>query len=77
MALYISDCESLCLSDETVKTVGPFYSIQFNSALFSDTPMHNTEVQSLAEAEKKKIAKKRIAVFMHGKAHRVTTSSVS
>ena len=25
MALYIRDCESLCLSDETVKTVGPFY----------------------------------------------------
>ena len=25
MALYIRDCESLCLSDETVKAVGPFY----------------------------------------------------
>ena len=25
MALYIRDCESLCLSDETVKTVVPFY----------------------------------------------------
>ena len=25
MALYIRDCESLCLSDETVKSVGPFY----------------------------------------------------
>ena len=25
LALYIRDCESLCLSDETVKTVGPFY----------------------------------------------------
>ena len=24
-ALYIRDCESLCLSDETVKAVGPFY----------------------------------------------------
>ena len=23
--LYIRDCESLCLSDETVKAVGPFY----------------------------------------------------
>ena len=27
MALYIRDCESLCLSDETVKTVGPFYMV--------------------------------------------------
>ena len=25
MALYIRDCESLCLSDETVKVVGPLY----------------------------------------------------
>ena len=25
LTLYIRDCESLCLSDETVKTVGPFY----------------------------------------------------
>ena len=25
MALYIRDCESLCLSDETVKAIGPFY----------------------------------------------------
>ena len=25
LALYIRDCESLCLSDETVKVVGPFY----------------------------------------------------
>ena len=25
MALYIGDCVSLCLSDETVKAVGPFY----------------------------------------------------
>ena len=25
MALYIRDCESLCLSDETLKAVGPFY----------------------------------------------------
>ena len=24
LALYIRDCESLCLSDETVKAVGPF-----------------------------------------------------
>ena len=23
--IYIIDCESLCLSDETVKAVGPFY----------------------------------------------------
>ena len=25
LALYIRDCESLCLSNETVKAVGPFY----------------------------------------------------
>ena len=25
LALYIRDCVSLCLSDETLKTVGPFY----------------------------------------------------
>ena len=25
LALYIGDCESLCLSDETQKAVGPFY----------------------------------------------------
>ena len=27
LALYIRDCESLCLSDETVKAVGPFYMV--------------------------------------------------
>ena len=25
LALYIIDCESLCLSDDTLKAVGPFY----------------------------------------------------
>ena len=25
LALYITDCVSLCLSDETLKAVGPFY----------------------------------------------------
>ena len=25
LALYIRDCESLCLSDEPLKAVGPFY----------------------------------------------------
>ena len=25
LALYIRDCESLCLSDETLTAVGPFY----------------------------------------------------
>ena len=25
LALYFRDCESLCLSDETLKAVGPFY----------------------------------------------------
>ena len=27
LALYIRDCESLCLSDETLKAVGPFYMV--------------------------------------------------
>ena len=27
LALYIRDCESLCLSDETLKAVGPFYRV--------------------------------------------------
>ena len=30
LALYIRDCESLCLSDETVKAVGPFYLLVSN-----------------------------------------------
>ena len=25
LALYIRDCESLCISEETLKVVGPFY----------------------------------------------------
>ena len=25
LALYIRDCVSLCVSDETLKTIGPFY----------------------------------------------------
>ena len=25
LAIYIRDCEALCLSDETVNAVGPFY----------------------------------------------------
>ena len=28
--LYIRDCESLCLSDETVKAVGPFYLVSMS-----------------------------------------------
>ena len=27
LALYIRDCESLCLSDDTLKAVGPFYMV--------------------------------------------------
>ena len=27
LALYIRDCESLCLSDETLKAIGPFYMV--------------------------------------------------
>ena len=29
LALYIRDCESLCLSDETVKAVGRFYLVKY------------------------------------------------
>ena len=50
-------------------------SIQF-SFIFRHTytlAMHNTEVQSKILDSKKRIA----IVFVHGNAHRVTTSSVS
>ena len=30
LALYIRDCESLCLSDETLKAVGPFYLVSMS-----------------------------------------------
>ena len=30
---YIRDCESLCLSDETVKAVGPFYLVSMPGEL--------------------------------------------
>ena len=30
MALYIRDCESLCLSYETLKAVGPFYLVSMS-----------------------------------------------
>ena len=31
LALYIRDCESLCLSDETLKAVGPFYLVSMSA----------------------------------------------
>ena len=35
LALYIRDCESLCLSDETLKAVGPFYLVSMPVYLVS------------------------------------------
>ena len=39
LALYIRDCESLCLSDETLTAVGPFYLVSiavFTPTLYND-----------------------------------------
>ena len=36
-ALYIRDCESLCLSDETVKAVGPFYLVSMSGEVKDPT----------------------------------------
>ena len=33
LALYIRDCASLCLSDETLKAVGPFYLVSMPGEL--------------------------------------------
>ena len=32
LALYIRDCVSLCLSDETLKAIGPFYLVSSSSS---------------------------------------------
>ena len=37
LALYIRDCESLCLSDETVKAVGPFYLVSMSGEVKDPT----------------------------------------
>ena len=42
MALYIRDCESLCLSDETLKAVGPFYLLSMSGEVKDPTQGVNT-----------------------------------
>ena len=37
LALYIRDCESMCLSDETLKAVGPFYLVYARGSKISHT----------------------------------------
>ena len=41
MVLYIIDCESLCLSDETVKAVGPFYLVSMPGEVKDPTQGEN------------------------------------
>ena len=40
MALYITDCESLCLSDETLKAVGLFYLVSMPGEVKDSTSLH-------------------------------------
>ena len=40
MALYIRDCVSLCLSDETLKAVGPFYLVSMPGEVEYPTSLH-------------------------------------
>ena len=40
LALYIRDCESLCLSDETLKAVGPFYLVSMPGEVKDPTSLH-------------------------------------
>ena len=42
MALYIRDCASLCLSDETLKAVGPFYLVSMPGE--AKDPTHGVNV---------------------------------
>ena len=37
---YIRDCESLCLSDETLKAVGPFYLVSMPGEVKDPTSLH-------------------------------------
>ena len=40
LALYIRDCVSLCLSDETLKAVGPFYLVYMPREAKYPTSLH-------------------------------------
>ena len=40
LALYIRDCVSLCLSDETLKGVGPFYLVSMPGEVKDPTSLH-------------------------------------
>ena len=40
LALYIRDCVSLCLSDETLKAVGPFYLVSMPGEVKYPTSLH-------------------------------------
>ena len=40
LALYIKDCVSLCLSDETLKAVGPFYLVSMPGEVQDPTSLH-------------------------------------
>ena len=44
MALYIRDCVSLCLSDETLKAVGPFYLVSMPGEVKDPTSLHRKRV---------------------------------
>ena len=40
LALYIRDCVSLCLLDETLKAVGPFYLVSMPGEVKYPTSLH-------------------------------------
>ena len=40
LVLYIRDCVSLCLSDETLKAVGPFYLVSMPGEVKDPTSLH-------------------------------------
>ena len=40
LALYIRDCVSLCVSDETLKAVGPFYLVSMPGEVKDPTSLH-------------------------------------
>ena len=40
LALYIRDCVSLCLSDETLKAVGPFYLVSMPGVVKDPASLH-------------------------------------
>ena len=45
LALYIRDCEYLCLSDETVKAVGPFYLVSTPGEVCDNAAMKRCPAQ--------------------------------